>query len=118
MRKATSKQKSQFVNEFKLLLIRTYANSLSEYSDQEIKFAPFRGNIESGDVTVRSEVAQPGGFPIPINYRLYKKGDEWKVYDITIDDVSLITNYRTSFKKEISQSGIDELITKLADQNK
>ena len=116
-RKANKTQRAQFVKEFNQLLIRTYATSLSEYSDQAIKYLPFRGKISSGDVTVRSEVEQPGGFPIPIDYKLHKIGDDWKAYDVKIDDISLVANYRTSFSKQIRQSGIDALIKKLADKN-
>jgi len=117
-RKAKPDQRQAFVGEFKSLLIRTYASSLREYSDQNIKYLPFRGKLDSGDVTVRSEIEQPGGFPIPINYRLYLKTNEWLVYDISIDDISLIANYRSSFSRQIRKSGIDKLIQKLADKNK
>ncbi len=113
-RKANKSQKKQFVEEFKTLLIRTYATSLSEYIDQEIKYLPFRDKVTSGDVTVRSEIAQAGSFPIPINYRLHNELGEWKVYDITIDDISLVANYRSSFAKHIRKSGIDDLIDTLA----
>ena len=116
-RKAKKDQRTRFIKEFKSLLIRTYATSLSEYSDQVIKYQPFRGNLSSGDVTVRSEVEQPGGFPIPIDYKLHLVGGDWKAYDVKIDDISLIANYRTSFSKQIRKSGIDELIKKLADKN-
>ncbi len=116
-RKATKEQRVKFVEEFKQLLIRTYATSLSEYSNQTIKYSPFRGKLSSGDVTVRSEVEQPGGFPIPIDYKLHKIGDDWKVYDVKIDEISLVANYRSSFSKQIRASGIDALIKKLADKN-
>lgn len=117
-RKASASQKKAFVEQFKSLLVRTYASSLQEYSDELITYAPFRGNLASGDAVVRSEVAQPGGFPIPINYRLYLKNDQWLVYDISIDDVSLVANYRSSFSRQIRRGGIDNLIKKLADKNK
>lgn len=117
-RKATADQKKRFVGEFKSLLVRTYANSLIEYTDQEITYLPLRGGKDKEEVTVRSEVAQPGGFPIPINYHLYMKDGEWKVYDVHIDDVSLVANYRTSFSREIRQSSIDKLIDTLAEKNK
>ena len=117
-RKADGGQREKFIEEFKSLLIRTYATSLSEYIDQTITYLPFRDNLASGDVTVRSEIAQAGGFPIPINYRLYLKNSAWKVYDVTIDDISLIANYRTSFGAHIRKSGIDDLIATLSNQNK
>jgi len=117
-RTSKSNQQKAFTEEFKSLMVRTYANSLREYSEEKISYFPFRGNLETGDVMVRSEIKQPGGIPIPINYQLHLQGDQWKVYDITIDDVSLITNYRSSFSREIRQHGIDKLIKKLSDKNK
>ena len=117
-RQASQKQRDAFVQEFRTLLVRTYATSLSDYSDQKINYLPFRDDENAEEVTVRSEVEQPGGFPIPINYRLYKAGKDWKVFDVTIDDISLVANYRTSFAKEIRTDGIDGLISKLADRNK
>lgn len=117
-RKTNAEQKIAFVMQFKSLLVRTYATSLKEYSDEKIHYLPFRGSLASGDVTVRSEILQPGGFPIPINYRLYLKGDKWMVYDIAIDGISLISNYRSSFSRQIRRGGIDKLIQKLADKNK
>jgi phospholipid transport system substrate-binding protein len=117
-RKAKADQRVAFTNEFKSLLVRTYSNALLEYADQTIKYLPFRDSQDAGDVTVRSEIEQPGGFPVPINYRLYLKAGEWKVYDVYIDDISLIANYRSSFSREIRKIGIDKLIQKLADKNK
>lgn len=116
-RRASKQQRKDFIREFKSLLIRTYATSLSEYADQTIKYLPFRGKLSSGDVTVRSEVEQPGGFPVPIDYKLHIKGGEWKVYDVKIDDISLVANYRSSFSKQIRKSGLDALIKKLANKN-
>ncbi|MDQ6959445.1 MAG: ABC transporter substrate-binding protein, partial [Mariprofundaceae bacterium] len=69
------------------------------------------------DVTVRTEVAQPGAASIPIDYRLALTNDEWKVYDVSIDSVSLVTNYRTTFANQIRQEGLDKLIEKLATRN-
>jgi len=117
-RKTNDAQKKQFVEVFKTLLVRTYATSLSTYIDQEIKYLPFRGKLASGEVTVRSEIEQAGSFPIPINYRMHNKLGGWKVYDITIDDISLVANYRTSFSRHIRKSGIDDLIATLANKNK
>jgi len=116
-RKAKKDQRAKFIEEFKMLLVRTYGTSLSEYADQVIKFQPFRGKLASGDVTVRSEVEQPGGFPIPIDYKLHKKNGDWKVYDVKIDEISLIANYRTSFAKQIRRSGLDALLKTLAEKN-
>lgn len=116
-RRATPDQRKRFVNEFRNLLVRTYAKSLSSYTNNKITYLPFRGAPGQTDVKVRTEVDQPGGFPIPIDYDLYLKGDEWKVYDVTIDGVSLVTNYRTTFSNEIRQGGLDKLISSLANRN-
>jgi len=116
-RKANADQRKQFINEFKNLLVRTYANALLEYSDQELVYLPFRGSLEDKEVTVRSEIAQPGGFPIPINYKLHKPENDWVVFDVLIDDVSLVANYRSSFSREIRSKGLDALIKKLASKN-
>ena len=116
-RKATPAQREQFEQQFRTLLVRTYAKSLSSYRDNKISYLPMRPSSQQDEVTVRTEVDQPGGFPIPIDYSLYLKGDEWKVYDVTIDGVSLVTNYRTTFANQIRRDGLDKLIASLADRN-
>lgn len=116
-RRASDEQKVKFVKEFKVLLVRTYANSLSEYSDQEIHYFPFRGTGKEEEVTVKTEIDQPGGFPIPINYDLYRVNDAWKVVDVAIDGVSLVANYRSSFSAQIRKLGVDGLIAKLSEGN-
>jgi phospholipid transport system substrate-binding protein len=115
--RATAKQKQALVTEFRNLLVRTYSSSLTAYSDQTIDFKPLAMKPDDTDVTVRSEIRQPGGQPIPINYSFYKTAFGWKVYDVTIDNVSLVTNYRASFASTIRQSGIDGLIKTLATQS-
>jgi phospholipid transport system substrate-binding protein len=117
-RRATPEQRKEFVEQFRTLLVRTYAKSLSSYTDNKITYLPFRGTPEQTDVKVRTEVDQPGGFPIPIDYDLYLKDGEWKVYDVTIDGVSLVTNYRTTFANQIRQNGLDKLISSLKDRNR
>ena len=117
-RRATPEQRKAFEEQFRTLLVRTYAKSLSSYTDNKITYLPFRGTPQQTDVKVRTEVDQPGGFPIPIDYDLYLKGDEWKVYDVTIDGVSLVTNYRTTFANQIRQNGLDKLISSLDERNK
>lgn len=116
-RSASPEQRQRFVEQFRNLLVRTYAKSLSSYTDNKVNFLPFRGGPTPQDVTVRTEVEQPGGFPIPIDYSLYLKDDEWKVYDVVVDGVSLVTNYRTTFANQIRQDGLDKLIATLANRN-
>lgn len=115
--RATAKQKQELVTEFRNLLVRTYSSSLTEFTDQTVEFKPLTLKPDDTDVTVRSEIRQPGGQPIPVNYSMYKTGFGWKVYDVTIDNVSLVTNYRASFANTIRQQGIDGLIKTLADQS-
>ncbi|MDH4273857.1 MAG: ABC transporter substrate-binding protein [Gammaproteobacteria bacterium] len=117
-RDASGEQQQRFVVEFRQLLVRTYASSLMEYSDRNIRYLPFHAEANAVEVTVRSEVEQPGGFPIPISYELYLKDDRWMVYDVAIDNQSLISNYRNTFAREIKQGSIDQLIKKLAERNK
>ena len=116
-RRASDKQRAAFTEEFKQLLVRTYATSLNEYSDQEIIYLPFRAGKDASQAMVRTEIEQPGGFPIPIDYRLRQNSSEWKVFDVVIDGVSLVTNYRSSFAKEIRQAGLDSLIDTLSKRN-
>lgn len=117
-RKADSQQQQQFIDAFRTLLVRTYAKALLEYTDQEIKYLPFHAEEDAKRVTVRTEIAQPGGVNIPLNYSMFlnEKG-KWKVYDISVDGVSLVTNYRTSFASEIRQGGIAKLLDRLAEMN-
>ena len=114
---ATAKQKQALVTEFRNLLVRTYSSSLTAFTNQTVEFKPLAIKPDDTDVTVRSEIRQPGGQPIPIDYRMYKTTFGWKIYDVTIDSVSLVTNYRSSFSSTIRQSGIDGLIKTLADQS-
>ncbi len=113
-----AEQKPTIVNEFRLLLVRTYSSALLEYTDQALIYLPMEGVEADGKVTVRTEVEQAGGFPIPINYSLRLGDDGWKVFDISVDDVSLVTNYRSSFARAIKKSGIDGLIKTLQDRNR
>ncbi len=116
-RKASNEQKIEFVDQFRILLIRTYSKSLQEFSDQKINFFPV--NIEEGKtrVTVKSEVLQSGGPSIPVAYRLRLKDGEWKVYDIKIDGVSLVTNYRGTFAQEMRKGGMEAVLKMLHDKN-
>ena len=115
--RATAKQKQALVTEFRNLLVRTYSSSLTEFTNQTVEFKPLALKPGDTDVTVRSEIRQPGGQPIPIDYSMYKTAFGWKVYDVAIDGVSLVTNYRASFATTIRQQGIDGLIKAMAEQS-
>lgn len=114
-RNATNEQKIAFVDEFRSLLVRTYSKSLQEFSDQTINFFP--ADIDSDRAVVKSEVLQSGGPTIPVAYRMRVKDNAWKVYDISIDGVSLVTSYRGTFAQEIRKSGMDGLLQLLRDKN-
>ena len=116
--KATPEQKTAFQAEFRSLLIRTYATALSKYRNQVIEYKPFRKASESNVASVKTLIVQPGGQPIAVDYTLEKQADAWKVYDIVIEGVSLVTNYRGQFAQEIRTNGLDSLIKKLADKNR
>lgn len=115
---ATAKQKQSLVKEFRALLVRTYATSLTAFSNQAIEFKPFSMKPGATEVTVQTEVKQPGGKPIPINYDMHKTAFGWKVFDVSIDGVSLVINYRSSFANTIRQSGIDGLISMLESKSR
>ena len=116
--KATPEQKTAFQAEFRSLLIRTYATALSKYRNQAIEYKPFRKASESNIASVKTLIVQPGGQPIAVDYTLEKQADAWKVYDIVIEGVSLVTNYRGQFAQEIRTNGLDSLIKKLGDKNR
>lgn len=116
-RKASDSQKEAFIREFREMLVRTYGVALLNYSGQEIKYLPMRELGDSKEVSVNTEVYENGAPPIPIKYRLYRQGEEWKVFDISIDGVSLVSNYRTGFNNQIRRYGLDGLISKLGKRN-
>lgn len=116
-RQATPEQQAAFVNEFRTLLVRTYGTALLEYTNYKVSFLPARMTDNGKDVTVRTEVQKPGGLPVPISYSMYLSDKGWKVYDVAIDGISLVSNYRTTFATEIKSKGIDGLIQRLAERN-
>ena len=115
---ATPDQKTSFKTRVRTLLIRTYSTALSKYKNQTIEYKPFRLVNDSDTASVKTQIVQPGGQPIAVDYTLEKLTDTWKVYDIVIEGVSLVTNYRGQFSQEIRQNGLDSLIKKLSDKNK
>ena len=117
-RQASEEQRIRFIEEFRLLLIRTYSTAMLEYTGDEIRMLPFRDDISRKRVSVAMEVIQPGGPSIPMALSLYQnKEDAWKVYDVKIDGISLVTNYRSSFATEIRNGGMEQLIENLASRN-
>ena len=117
-RQASESQQQRFVEEFRELLVRTYGTSLSEYSGQEVRYLPMQSSGEEDDrVTVQTEILQQGGPAIPLDYKLHRTDDGWKVYDVVVDGASLVLNYRSQFASEVARSGIDGLIERLTERN-
>jgi phospholipid transport system substrate-binding protein len=114
---ASTQQKRDFVIAFRELLVRTYSKSLIEYKDQEIRYFPVKLVAGEDRTSVKAEVIQPGGPSIPLAYRMRIKDNSWKVYDIKIDGVSLVTSYRGTFTQEVRKSGIDGLLQYLRDKS-
>jgi phospholipid transport system substrate-binding protein len=119
-RTATPEQQKKLQEEFKTLLVRTYAGALDQVSDQTVTVRPFRGSTDDTDVLVRTEVKGRGD-PVQLDYRLEKtpgQGAGWKVYNLNVLGVWLVDTYRTQFSQEINKSGVDGLISALAARNK
>jgi len=116
--KANAEQQKLLINEFRNLLVRTYSSALTTYKNQVIEFKPLRAAAGDADVTVRTQVKQPGTEPVSIDYGMEKTPAGWKVYDVVVGGVSLVTNYRETFNAEIRDGGVDGLIKSLASKNR
>ena len=115
--KASAEQKKLLTQEFKTLLVRTYASALAAYSEQKFDFRPLRAKPSDTDVTVNVRVLQPGAQPVTIDYSMEKTANGWKCYDVMVGGVSLVANYRTEFANTVRNSGIDGLIKDLQKKN-
>jgi phospholipid transport system substrate-binding protein len=116
-RRATPAQQESLVNEFKTMLVRTYSASLTSVSDYQIEFKPLKAAASATDVTVNTQVSKPGAPPIPIDYRMEKQDSGWKVYDVLVDNVSMVTVYRNSFNSEVRKGGVEGLLAALSRRN-
>lgn len=117
-RQASAEQQKALANEFQILLVRTYSRALTEYKNQTIEVKPLALKAGETDVKVRSEIKQPGAKSIQLDYYLQKDTTGWKIYDIEVAGISLVTNYRESFASEVRNSGIDGLLKSLQTKNK
>ena len=117
-RQATPEQQEALIKEFRSLLVRTYAVSLSQYRDQKIEVKPTKLEADAKDATVKSVFLQNGREPVSVDYVMYKLPAGWKVFNITVEGVSLVENYRSTFNEQVRKSGIDGLIKTLAERNK
>lgn len=117
--KAAPEQQQQLVKEFRTLLVRTYSNALTTYRDHTIKVEPLKGKADDSDTTVKTQVIQgQGQQPVPIDYSMEKTADGWKVYDVTVAGVSLVTNYRSTFNSQVHGGGVEKLIKTLTEKNR
>jgi phospholipid transport system substrate-binding protein len=117
-RATTPDQQKQLVEQFKTLLIRTYANALTNYRDNTMNYKPLRANPGDTEVVVRTEVTRPGQAAVQIDYSMEKTPDGWKAYDVVVAGVSLVTNYRDEFNDTVKSSGVDGLIKVLENKNR
>jgi len=116
--KANAEQKKRLTEEFRTLLVRTYASALAAYSEQKFDFRPLRAKPSDTDVTVNVRILQPGTQPVTLDYSMEKAASGWKVYDVMVGGVSLVANYRTEFANTVRASGIDGLIKDLQTKNR
>lgn len=116
-RSATPEQRKALVAAFHDLLVRTYSNALASYKGETVDFKPSRSAPNRDEATVHSEIHQPSGKAIPLDYVVEKQGNEWKVYDVSVAGISLVTNYRQQFSTEVKRSGVDGLIKLLQEKN-
>jgi len=114
---ATKEEQEAFKKEFRTMLVKTYGSALLKFKDQTLSYKPTRFEPTDEEVLVKTEILHPGAPPLPIDYMLEKDGNSWKVFDIIIEGVSLVTNYRGQFGNEIRQNGMASLISKLAEKN-
>ena len=116
-RTATPEQQKALVEQFRTLLVRTYSGALNQYRDQTFDFKPLRADAGATDLVVKTEVVRQGQAPVQLDYGMTKKDGAWKVYDVIVGGVSLVTNYRDDFASQIQSGGIDGLIKTLTAKN-
>lgn len=115
---ANPQQKEALVREFGKLLMRTYYRALSSYKDTTVDLKPFRAKSEDTDVIVRTALIRPQNPPLAVDFSVWKTPQGWKIYDISVEGISALANYRTMFAKEIQASSMDGLIASLATKNR
>ena len=114
---ATPEQRKKLVEEFRKMLVRTYSNAISAYEGQTMQVLPVRMKPGDTEVTVHNRYIRAGGTPLPVDYQMHKTDQGWKIYDITVEGVSLVLTYRSEFDAVVKQSGIDGLIKRLEEKN-
>ena len=116
-RNASAPQRQSLTSAFRTLLVRTYAVALAQFRDREVDYQPLETVPSGRDVVVHTTVDTPQGKPIKMDYRMGAVGEEWKVYDVLVDGVSLVINYRSMFDSTVEQNGIDGLVSLLEEKN-
>jgi phospholipid transport system substrate-binding protein len=116
-RQASPEQKKELEKEFRTMLVRTYTKAFTQYQNQTIDVKPLKYSPADTEVTVKTQILKPGSQPTNVDYEMKKYDSGWKVFDVVIEGVSMVTSYRGSFASQIEQSGIDSLIKSLADMN-
>ena len=116
-RQATPEQQKQLVEQFRQLLVRTYSGALTQYREHTMDYKPLRADANATDVTVRTEVVRKSQAPVQIDYSMAKTPGGWKVYDVIVAGVSLVTNYRDEFNEQVKAGGVDGLIKSLVAKN-
>jgi len=116
-RRATPVQKKEFTHQFQRLLVRTYATAFREFGDWSLRFLSRHDVADAKSIMVRSEVSRPGAPPVSVNYRMHQKAGKWLAYDVVIEGISLVTNYRSTFAKEVRRNGMNGLIKRVTRLN-
>jgi phospholipid transport system substrate-binding protein len=117
-RTADARQREALVTQFSTLITRTYSSAIDAYNGHDAQVDPLTLSPADNDVIVRSRFAKPGVQPVEVDYAMWKTAGGWKVYDITVENVSLVINYRSQFGEEVQRSGIDGLIKSLEEKNR
>ena len=117
-RQATPDQQKALIEEFKTLLVRTYTSAFTQYRNETVEYRPVRMAPTDTDVVVKSVVKRPAGHPVAIDYGMEKGAGAWKVYDVRVEGISLVENYRNTFNSEVQRGGVDGLIRTLREKNR
>jgi len=116
-RTATPQQRAAFIAEFREMILRSYLRSVSSYRDNGVRFLPVRGNREKGLAVVNAEIDQPNGPVVHVMFRMRRVMNEWLIYDVAVEGISLVATHRTSFSRQIRNDGMDSLIARLHARN-
>lgn len=116
-RQATPEQRQALVTEFRNMLVRTYTKAFTVYRDQTVEVKPVKMAADATEATVKTSINKAGVQPVLVDYEMEKTPDSWKVYDVSIEGVSMVSSYRGTFTSEIQQNGIDGLIKTLSNRN-